>query len=90
MSGGVVFWPWAECVVALFIYISAIITKAKLTRIGDVVLGCTQFKLCLDVHTPLKRGAYAKLRNKKFLAPIRSEYTCNNSKIKIERLVSEI
>ena len=39
MSGGVVFWPWAECVVALFIYISAIITKAKMTRIGGVELG---------------------------------------------------
>ena len=41
MSGGVVFWPWAECVVALFIYLSAIITKAKMTRIGGVELGCT-------------------------------------------------
>ena len=39
MSGRVVFWPWAECVVALFIYISAIITKAKMTRIGGVELG---------------------------------------------------
>ena len=39
MSGGVVFWPWAECVVALFIYLSAIITKAKMTRIGACVLG---------------------------------------------------
>ena len=39
MSGGVVLWPWAECVVALFIYISAIKTKAKMTRIGGVELG---------------------------------------------------
>ena len=38
-GGEVVFWPWAECVVALFIYLSAIITKAKLTRIGACVLG---------------------------------------------------
>ena len=42
MSGGVVFWPWAECVVALFIYISAIITKPKLARIGAIELGCTR------------------------------------------------
>ena len=43
MSGGVVLWPWAECVVALFIYISAIITKAKLTRIGAIELGEPHF-----------------------------------------------
>ena len=39
MGGGVVFWPWVECVVALFIYISAIITKAKMTRIGAIGQG---------------------------------------------------
>ena len=43
MGGWVVFWPWVECVVALFIYLSAIITKAKLTRIGGVELGEPQF-----------------------------------------------
>ena len=46
MGGWVVFWPWAECVVALFIQISAIITKAKLTRIGAIELGCTLFISC--------------------------------------------
>ena len=49
MSGGVVFWPWAECVVALFIQISAIITKAKMTRIGAIGQGEPQLEKYLYI-----------------------------------------
>ena len=49
MGGGVVFWPWVECVVALFIYISAIITKAKMTRIGAIGQGYIRIIMKISV-----------------------------------------
>ena len=63
MSGGVVFWPWAECVVALFIYLSAIITKAKMTRIGGVELGCTQKNRIKNTHKAVNSYVLLKLNN---------------------------